>query len=71
MPDETKSKCTCARCRTRALMDPVILIAVGVLFLLGEYTRYGFWKLWPVLLVLAGIILVLQSAASPAGHKGS
>jgi hypothetical protein len=52
-------------------MGPVILITVGVLFLAAEYSRYSFGDLWPILLIVAGIILVAQSFASKDGHVGS
>ncbi|HXA79175.1 MAG TPA: DUF5668 domain-containing protein [Candidatus Acidoferrales bacterium] len=71
MADETKPKCTCARCRVRGLMGPLLLIAIGAIFLLGRFTSFGFIKLWPLLLVLAGIVLWLQSKASGAGHTGA
>jgi LiaI-LiaF-like transmembrane region len=48
-----------------------MLIAVGGIFLSGEYTPYGFATLWPVLLVVAGILLLAQAAASREGHTGS
>ena len=71
MADETKARCTCARCRVRGLMGPLMLIAIGAIFLLGRFTSVGFVKLWPLLLVLAGIVLWLQSTASGAGHTGA
>ena len=71
MAGETKSRCTCMYCRARGLMGPLMLIAVGAIFLIGEYTRYGFRDLWPVLLIVAGIVLFTQSVASRAGHTGS
>jgi LiaI-LiaF-like transmembrane region len=70
MADTSKTKCRCARCRIRSFTGPVILIAVGVIFLCGEYTPYGFVTLWPALLVIAGILLLAQSAASREGHVG-
>jgi hypothetical protein len=71
MPDELKTRCTCSNCRIRGLMGPVMLITIGVLFLIHQYTRYGFGKLWPVLLIVAGIVLVAQAMASREGHIGS
>lgn len=71
MPDAIKTRCKCARCRVRGLMGPLMLIATGTIFLLGRFTNYGFMKLWPLLLVLAGIVMWLQSAASNAGHTGA
>jgi hypothetical protein len=71
MTENLAAKCPCARCRIRSLMGPVILIAVGLFFLAGEYTPYGFVTLWPGLLVIVGVLLLAQSAASNDGHVGS
>jgi hypothetical protein len=68
MADEIKPKCTCARCRARGLMVPLLLITIGAIFLLGQLTSHGFADLWALILVVAGIVLCLQSAASRAGH---
>jgi hypothetical protein len=72
MPDPNSSTtCKCAHCRIRGLMGPLMIITVGVLFLVGEYSRYSFTDLWPVLLIVAGIVLTAQSLASKEGHTGS
>jgi hypothetical protein len=71
MADELKSRCTCANCRIRGLMGPVMLITVGALFLVRQYSRYGIGDLWPILLIVAGIVLVAQAIASREGHIGS
>lgn len=68
MAERASAKCWCARCRIRALTGPVMLIAIGAMFLAGEFTPYGFATLWPVLLVIAGILLLAQSSASREGH---
>jgi hypothetical protein len=52
-------------------MGPVMLITIGVLFLVRQYTRYGIGDLWPILLIVAGIVLVAQAMASREGHIGS
>jgi hypothetical protein len=69
--DETKPKCTCPRCRMSGMMGPLMLITIGAIFLLGRFTDVGFEQLWPVILIVAGVVLYLQSAASRAGHTGS
>jgi hypothetical protein len=71
MPDSTRTRCTCANCRARGLVGPVMLITIGVIFLVGEYTRYGFGDLWPVLLIVGGVLAICQSAASREGHTGT
>jgi len=71
MADESRPRCTCARCRVRGLMGPVIVIAIGALFLIGEYTRFSFGGLWPLLLIVIGAMLLAQSLASSEGHTGS
>lgn len=68
MMDTIKPACRCARCRIRHLTGPVVLIVVGVIFLCGEFTPYGFVTLWPVLLVVVGVLLLAQSTASREGH---
>lgn len=53
--------------RTRSLVLPILLIALGVLFLLGNtgYLNASFWRqlfqLWPLLLVLIGVDLLLRA----------
>jgi hypothetical protein len=45
-----------------------MLIVVGVIFLCGEYTPYGFATLWPALLVVAGVLMLAQAGTSGEGH---
>ena len=71
MADDTRSRCGCASCRVGSLMAPIVLITIGVIFLCGQYTRYGFGHLWPVILVVVGAVMVGQSMASRDGHTGS
>ena len=71
MTEGRKPRCACARCRMRGMMWPIMLIAVGAIFLVSEYTRFDFGNLWPVLLIVAGGVLLAQSLASREGHIGS
>lgn len=68
MPDTFQPRCPCARCRIRSFTGPVMLIVIGVIFLCGEYTPYGFVTLWPALLVVGGLLLLAQAGASSEGH---
>ena len=48
----------------RAISGPVILIAIGVLFLLQQSTQYDFSRTWPVLLILIGVLKLLERVSS-------
>jgi hypothetical protein len=71
MSDPNRAVCHCPHCRIRGLMGPLMIITVGVLFLIAQYTRFSFGELWPVLLIVAGAVLTVQSLASKEGHLGS
>ena len=61
--------CSCARCRCSGYMGPIVLVTLGVLFLVGEYTPYDFaHTTWPVFLIVVGIVLLVQRRASVTGH---
>jgi hypothetical protein len=60
--------CQCARCRTRKLMGPAVLITLGVLFLLDSVSRIGFHRTWPAILLVIGVVKLMQSNATSEGH---
>jgi len=62
--------CVCERCRTRKLMGPAVLVTLGLLFLLDNTSRLDFGKTWPALLLVIGVVKLMQSNASDAGHVG-
>jgi len=68
MSDSSRVHCTCAYCRLRSLMGPLIIITVGVLFMIAQFSRFSFGDLWPVLLIVIGVVLVAQQLASKQGH---
>jgi Domain of unknown function (DUF5668) len=68
MSDPDRIHCTCAYCRLRSLMGPLIIITVGVLFMIAQFSRFSFGDLWPVLLIVIGAVLVAQQLASKQGH---
>jgi hypothetical protein len=49
-------------------MGPAILVTLGGLLLLAAVHVVRFGRTWPVLLLVIGLIKVLQSNASSAGH---
>jgi Domain of unknown function (DUF5668) len=71
MAEVQRRACPCAHCRVRGLMGPIILITVGVLFLVGQYSPYSFFDLWPIILIVIGAVLVAQAMVSREGHIGN
>ena len=64
-------KCRCGYCTISGLVLPVTLITVGVLFLLAKYSPYSFADLWPIILIVIGLLLVARAVAPRDGHIGS
>jgi len=62
------SGCPCARCRTRRIMGPSIMLTVGVLFLLENLHAADFDRTWPVILLVIGGVKLAQGNASIEGH---
>jgi cell wall-active antibiotic response 4TMS protein YvqF/B-box zinc finger protein len=60
--------CQCARCRTRKIMGPSIMLTIGVLFLLENLHVADFGRTWPVILLVIGGLKLLQGTASTEGH---
>jgi len=44
----------------RAVRGPIILITVGVLFALNNFTQYRFDQTWPVILIVFGLLTLLR-----------
>jgi len=62
------SGCQCARCRTRRIMGPAMLLTIGSLFLLENVHVANFGRTWPVILLVIGAVKLLQGSASIEGH---
>jgi cell wall-active antibiotic response 4TMS protein YvqF len=70
MSNETK--CRCARCTCSGLMGPAVLITLGALVLVGRMGwGYSFRDLWPVLLIVIGLVKLAESLSSAEGHIGA
>ena len=67
-PPPARTICRCAYCRIHALFGPIMIITVGVLFLMAQYSRWSFGELWPFLLIVAGFLKVAEATASREGH---
>jgi hypothetical protein len=62
------SGCQCARCRTRRIMGPAMLLTIGSLFLLENLHVANFGRTWPVILLVVGGVKLLQGSSSGEGH---
>jgi Domain of unknown function (DUF5668)/B-box zinc finger len=62
--------CQCDRCRMRRITGPAIMLTIGVLFQLQTLDIVDFDRTWPAILLIIGIVKLLQSNASSAGHTG-
>ena len=49
----------------RAIRGPITIITVGVLFVLHNFTRFGFDQTWPVLLIVFGLLSLMQRGVAP------
>jgi hypothetical protein len=49
----------------RAIRGPIMVITVGVLFALNNFTQYSFGETWPVLIIVAGLISLLGRGTAP------
>jgi len=61
--------CQCARCRTRRVMGPVMLLTIGFLLFLDHSVHVArFHQTWPVILLAIGVVKLMQNSASLEGH---
>ena len=47
------------------ISGPIILITVGALFAINNFTQYNFGKTWPIILIVAGLLRLLTRNAEP------
>jgi len=53
------------------LMGPVLLIALGIVFLISEFVPdWGLGKTWPILLIVIGVLKLLDSGRPPRPPEG-
>jgi hypothetical protein len=60
--------CRCQRCLAGMAVGPLVMITIGVLFLLENFTRWDFGDTWPLLLIVLGGIGIAKRSASTEGH---
>ena len=47
-----------------AIRGPILLITIGTLFAVDHFGSYGFWRTWPVILIVLGLLKLLERAAA-------
>jgi len=62
--------CACGRCSTRTLMGPTMVLTTGLIFLFDTMHVAGVDRTWPAWILAVGVVKLLQSSASSAGHIG-
>jgi len=68
--ERSSRSCACTRCRTRWLMGPSMVLLTGVLLLLHTTNTVELDRTWPAWILVVGVIKLVQSTASSAGHVG-
>jgi hypothetical protein len=66
--ERSRRICSCGRCSTRWLMGPAMVLTTGILFLLQSLDVAEIHRTWPAWLLVVGIVKLVQSSASSAGH---
>jgi len=68
--ERSKATCVCGRCRTNWLMGPSLVLTTGVILLLSTAAVAPLDRTWPAWILVVGVVKLLQSTASTAGHVG-
>jgi hypothetical protein len=68
--ERSHRKCPCGRCSTRWLMGPSMVLVTGILFLLHSTGVADLDRTWPAWILVVGVVKLIQSSASSAGHVG-
>ena len=67
-----QARCGCMRCTIGGMRGPVVLILLGMLFLMDKWNwGYTFGQLWPVLLIIFGLMKIAEALAPTEGHVGA
>lgn len=60
--------CQCVRCRAHGLMGAAVLVTIGVILLVDNYSGLRFQETGPVLLLVIGCVLLVSRTGSTEGH---
>ncbi len=48
----------------QAIRGPILLITLGGLLTMDHFGPYGFWRTWPALIIVFGLLKLLDRMAS-------
>jgi hypothetical protein len=68
--DRARRTCQCGRCSTRWLMGPAMVLTTGILLLFQTTNIAYLDRTWPAWILVVGVVKLIQSSASSAGHIG-
>jgi len=51
----------------QAIRGPVMLITLGALVAIDYAGVYGFWRTWPILIIVFGVLKLLERASAKPG----
>ncbi len=68
--ERAQHSCGCGRCVTRCMMGPALVLTTGILFMLQSTGIADIDRTWPAWILVVGVVKLLQSSASSAGHVG-
>ncbi len=49
----------------QAVRGPVMLITLGILLAIDHFGDYNFWRTWPLLIIVFGLLKLLERAVAP------
>ena len=52
-----------------AIRGPVLLITLGALMAIDHAGYYSFWRTWPTLLIITGMMILLDRTLTPSGSS--
>lgn len=61
---------TSTRAYVRAIRGPVLLTTAGALLAIDHMGSQPFWRTWPVLLVVLGIMILLERSIPASENEG-
>jgi len=47
-----------------AIRGPIMLITLGTLLAVDHFGPYGFWRTWPALIIVFGVLKLLEHTGS-------